>query len=82
MKTISEIIYSERDKGNVCLYAEQGLHVAQLNDIVEQPADGLLYDLNLLEETADFDTSGGINDFATALIIRKLMEQRDELRNR
>jgi hypothetical protein len=50
--------------------------VADLDEFIKQPADGILYDLNRLEETAltFIDDPKWVNDFAVALVIRKLKE--------
>lgn len=80
---LKERVLAEKAKGNVVLQAFPGEFMsAALADIVEQPADGLLYDLNRLEEVAltFIDQPKWVNDFAVALVIRKLMEQRNALR--
>lgn len=55
---------------------------APLEEFVEQPADGILYDLNRLEEVSltFLADPKWVNDFAVALVIRKLVEQRDAAR--
>lgn len=73
-------ILSERDKGNIVFWGLPGqLMTASLEDFVKQPAEGMLYDLNRLEEIAlTFITDKKwVNDFAVAMTIRKLVEQRD-----
>ena len=75
-------VLAEREKGNVVFW---GLHdelmCAPLEDFVKQPADGILYDLNRLEEVVVtfIDDRKWVNDFAVALVIRKLVQQRDDL---
>lgn len=76
-------ILAERDKGNVVLYAHPGhLTTEKLDEFVEQPADGILYDLNRLEEVSltGLADPKWVNDFAVALTIRKLVQQRDAAR--
>jgi hypothetical protein len=55
------------------------LGTIDLEEFVKQPADGILYDLNRGEECAlsNTDSIRWVNDFAVALTIRKLVEQRD-----
>lgn len=76
-------ILAERDKGNIVFWELPGeLMSAKLNDFVEQPAEGILYDLNRLEEVCltFIGERKWVNDFAVAMTIRKLVEQRDALR--
>lgn len=78
---VRETVLEARKEGKVCMWVLPGeMQIAPLDEFVRQPADGILYDLNRLEECALSD--GGIrwvNDFAVALTIRKLVEQRDQL---
>lgn len=77
-------ILSERDAGNIVLHTLPGeFQIIKLNEFVEQPDSGMLYDLNRLEEISltFLDDPKWVNDFAVALVIRKLIQQRDELRN-
>lgn len=76
-------ILFERKQGNVLFWGlPDELMVAPLEQFVEQPADGILYDLNRLEEVVltHMDDPKWVNDFAVALVIRKLVEQRNALR--
>ena len=75
-------ILSEKGKGNIVFHGlPNQLLTASLVDFVKQPADGMLYDLNRLEEVSltFLDDPKWINDFAVALTLRKLVEQRDQL---
>ena len=70
-------ILAERKKGNVVFWGLPGqLQSAKLDDFVKQPADGILYDLNRLEEICMtfLDDPKWVNDFAVALTIRKLKD--------
>ena len=82
-KQLKTTILEERDKGNVVFWGLPGqLMVASLDRFLEQPADGILYDLNRLEEISltFLDDPKWVNDFAVALVIRNLVKQRDEAR--
>jgi hypothetical protein len=73
-------ILAERKAGNVVFWGlPDELMCAKLDDIVRQDAEGLLYDLNRLEEISMtfIDDPKWVNDFAVALVIRKIMEQRN-----
>jgi hypothetical protein len=73
-------ILAERKAGNVVFWGLPGKLIgAKLDDFVRQNAEGLLYDLNRLEEISMtfIDDPKWVNDFAVALTIRKIMEQRN-----
>ena len=75
-------IYAERDKGNIVVLGLEGPMTMPLEEFVKQPADGILYDLNRLEEVAMTFLPGDrkwVNDYAVALTIRKLVAQRDDM---
>ena len=77
-------ILAERTKGNIVFHGLPGqLMGAELDQFVEQPVDGMLYDLNRLEEISltFLNDPKWVNDFAVALVIRKLVEQRDKGRH-
>ena len=77
-------ILSERGKGNIVFHGLPGeLMAAELGKFVEQPVEGMLYDLNREEEISltFLDDPKWVNDFAVALVIRKLVEQRDKARH-
>src|SRR3990167_5457696 len=77
-------ILSERDIGNIVFHGLPGqLMGAELDQFVEQPVDGILYDLNRSEEISlkFLNDPKWVNDFAVALVIRKLVEQRDKARH-
>lgn len=79
-QTLRDRILAERDKGNVVFWGSPGeLMTANLEKFVKQPAEGILYDLNRLEEVCltFISERKWVNDFAVALTIRKLVEQRD-----
>lgn len=78
---LKEHILAERDKGNLVFQALPGEFMsAPVGEFVKQPVDGMLYDLNRGEEIAltFIDQPKWVNDFAVALVIRKLAEQRDQ----
>ena len=78
-RAIRDRVLSERDKGNVVFLGLEGLMSVPLEEFIKQPADGILYDLNLLEEVVltFIAERKWVNDFAVALVIRKLIAQRD-----
>ncbi len=83
-KKFSKLVLAERDKGNVVFLALDEIISMPVKDIVKQPVDGLLWDLNRDEATAlsFMDEEGMIhwvNNFAVALVIRELKSQIDRL---
>ena len=81
----SEIVLEERRKGNVVYLCLDQVMVAPVKEIIKQPADGLLWDLNRDEATAlsYMDEEGMIhwvNNFAVALVIRELKSEIEALR--
>lgn len=73
-KDIKEIVLNARKEGKVVIWAIDGLRSIPLEELVEQPVEGLLYDLNRLEEIimTYMDSPKWINDFACAQVIRYL----------
>ena len=78
---IKELILEEFDKGNIIFCGIGVLQGGNLKEFIKQPTDGILYDLNLLEETVLSQTENQkwINDFAVAKVIRALKERISEL---
>lgn len=77
MSEIKEIVLAEYRKGNIVIATVAGLQVMPLKDVVKQPVDGLLYDLNRNEEVVlTFITDPKwVNDYATIQVIRELKRQ-------
>lgn len=83
MRKVKDMILAERAKGNIVFRSlPETACIAPIAEFVEQPVDGILYDLNCSEAVvmAFIDEPKWVNDFAVALTIRKLVEQRDEAR--
>ena len=77
---IKEMILSEYRKGNIVVLAFDGLQVAPLKEIIKQPIDGLLYDLNRNETTVltFVNDPKWINDYAMLQVVRELKQQLEE----
>lgn len=70
-------ILKERAAGRIVFWGLPGeLMTANLDDFLKQPADGMLYDLNRLEEVVltFLDDPKWVNDFAVATVIRRLVD--------
>ena len=76
-KTIKDFILEEYKNGFIIINTFEGLKKAKLSEIVKQPIEGLLYDLNRNESTIftfiDNDEKW-INDFASSMVIKHLVE--------
>lgn len=83
-KKFSELVLEEREKGNVVYLALDEIISAPIKEIIKQPTEGLLWDLNRDEVTAltFMDREGKIhwvNNFAVALVIKELKSQLAQL---
>lgn len=79
-KDIKEIVLNASKEGKVIINTIEGPYIVSLKELVDQPVDGLLYDLNRSEEIAlaFMDDPKWINDFACAQVIRYLKKQLEE----
>ena len=85
VKELRDKVLEERENGNLVFWGLPGqLMAAKLDEFIEQPAEGILYDLNRLEEVSltFLADPKWVNDFAVALVIRKLKDQLNALRSR
>ena len=81
MQSIKDKILAEYEKGNIVVAGIEGLQVMPIKDFIEQPEDGILYDLNRDEAVVltFIDDPKWINDFAVAKTIRVLKARINEL---
>lgn len=84
MELLKEVVFEERQKGNVVIATFEGLKTANLSEFIKQHDSGILYDLNRCEAVALTDLSNPrwINDYATAQVIRELKSRITELENK
>lgn len=80
-KELADFIVEESRKGNVVFNTGEELAVAPLDEFIDQPADGILYDLNRLPEVVMtfIDDAKWINDYAVSMVIKRLREKLDEV---
>lgn len=80
-KELVQFILDKREEGKIVVMGLEGPMSMPLEDIIKQSAEGLLYDLNRQEETAltFIDDPKWVNDFAVALVIRKLKAENERL---
>lgn len=81
MEEIKDKILAEYEKGNIVVATIEGLGVTKLADFIQQPADGILYDLNRVEPVVltFLPDPKWVNDFAVAKTIRALKDYIFEL---
>ena len=67
-------VLAQRKEGRLVYMGIAGLVSVNIDAFITQPADGILYDLNRLEEVVltFIDDPKWVNDFAVALTIREL----------
>ena len=81
MKTIKDKILEEYKNGNIVVSGFEGLQIMKLEDIIKQPAEGILYDLNRIESVVltFLPDPKWVNDYASSQVIRQLKKRIEEL---
>ena len=81
---IKEIILKEYEKGNICIYTGDGLQAMSLDKFIEQPIDGMLYDLNRNESVVltFIEDPKWVNDYAVCKVIGALKKRIEELESK
>lgn len=71
---LKQLILDKRKEGKLVHTTIEGFVSVDISEFIGQPADGILYDLNRLEEVVltFIDDPKWLNDFAVALTIREL----------
>ena len=82
MEQIKELILDESKKGNVIISTFEGLAKMKISEIVKQPVEGLLYDLNRDPATilTFIKDPKWVNDYASMQVITYLHCQVEEMR--
>jgi len=79
-----ELVLNEYKKGNIIYLDITGAKKVKLEHFVKQPLDGILYDLNRLEEVIitnlDKDEKW-VNDFALVKLLRHYHDENERLKN-
>jgi hypothetical protein len=78
---MDERLEKEFEKGNIVYLGVEGPMTCPLEDFIAQPVDGILYDLNRLEEVVCtfMPDPKWVNDYAVAKTIRALKGRIEEL---
>jgi hypothetical protein len=79
---LKQLVLDNRKEGKLVHTTIEGFVSVDVLEFIKQPADGILYDLNRLEEVAltFIDDPKWVNDFAVALTIRALKAENEALR--
>lgn len=79
---LREMILEKEKEGKVVFAVQGGLMEADIMDFINQPTEGLLYDLNRDKATVMtfINDPKWINDYAVNLVISKLKEFYDKSR--
>lgn len=79
-ESLKDIILKEYQDGNIVIMSNDGLMKCKLEDFINQPVEGILYDLNRLEAVVltFIDDPKWVNDFACAKVIRELKRRLEE----
>jgi hypothetical protein len=84
-ESLADLLLRKEKEGKVVFHTIDGLMEAELDKFIQQPTEGLLYDLNRDRVTCIHWLDGDeanywINNFAVALVIGKLKEYYDKRR--
>ena len=76
-----KVILEEYKEDKIVFNSVKGLIAANIKNFIEQPVDGILYDLNRSEEVVltFINDEKWINDYAVCKVIRKLYEKVEKL---
>jgi len=80
-ESIKDKVLSEYKKGNIVVSGIEGLQTMSIAEFIEQPVEGMLYDLNRGELVilTFINDPKWVNDYAVAKTIRILKARIDEL---
>ena len=83
-----EVVMEEYRKGNIVYMSIEGPMTRPITEFVKQPVDGILYDLNRLEEVilTYIEKEKWINDYALTKLVRyqdkRIKELEEQLKDK
>jgi hypothetical protein len=79
-ESYKDMVLGEYQKGNVVFMGIEGAMIAPIDKFIEQPTDGILYDLNRDEVVTltMIKNQKWVNDYAVAKVIRALKRQLEQ----
>jgi hypothetical protein len=77
MENLKKLILDAEKDGKVVFMTPDGPYIANLDDFISQPSEGILYDLNRdrLTVLTFIDDPKWVNDYAVGMVIRRLKEK-------
>lgn len=83
-KRVWKVVDDEFKKGNICFISIDGVVSTDFKTFLAQPVEGILYDLNRLEEVIGtfINDPKWVNDYAMAKTVRALHAENRELKAR
>lgn len=80
-ESIRDKVLAEWEKGNVCFNTIEGIMMQPLDWFVQQPLDGMLYDMNrdLATILTFIDEPRWVNDFCLTKVLRYYHDRCEEL---
>ena len=84
MEGIRDKILEEYKNGNVVIKTFEGLQVTKLSELIKQPIEGILYDINRDEMTilTFISDPKWVNDYALTQVVRALKEKIEEVEDK
>jgi len=81
---LKNFILEKEKEGMVVISTFDGMREQKLSEIIKQPADGILYDLNRDGATVltFIDDSKWVNDYAVGLVIKELKRLLEKYRRK
>jgi len=79
---LRDIVLKEYKNGNIVISDFDGIKTANLDEIMNQPLDGLLYDINRSEAVilTFIDDLKWVNDYALVKVVRRLHAELESLK--
>ena len=83
-ESFRDVILKEYRDDKIVVMTIQGGQVCNFEKFLNQPADGILYDLNILEEVvlSDIEDQRWVNRYASCKVIRALKKKIEELESK
>ena len=84
LESIKDKVLSEWEKGNLVFADIEGLKSIKFEDFIQQPLDGMLYDINrnLATILTSIDDPKWVNDFALTKLLEYYYNRCKELENK
>lgn len=80
-ESFRDVILKQYSNNKIAVMTIAGAQVCDFEKFINQPAEGILYDLNILEENvlSEIEDQRWVNRYATCKVIRALKERINQL---